>query len=66
MGKPRAVNKETALERRRPLLELGTARRLTLRCSESCGESKDRGHTRGETDASIFSLALAKTKGNLA
>ena len=37
-----------------------------LKRSESCGESKDRDHTSGETDASIFSLALEKTKGNLA
>ena len=37
-----------------------------LKRSESCGESKDRDHTSGETDASIFSLALEKTKGNAA
>ena len=66
-GAPRPT-RPLALERRRLLLKLGTARRPTrlLKRSESRGESKDRDHTSGETDATTFSLALEKTKGNVA
>ena len=42
-----------------------TSARLLVR-SESCGECKDRDHTSGETDASFFSFALERTKGNVA
>ena len=57
-----------ALERRRPLLELGTARRLTGSSSDqSLVEKAKTEITRVEKqDASIFSLALEKTKGNVA
>ena len=59
-GAPR-LSRPLALERRRLLLELGTARRLT-----GASGCKDRDHTSGETDATLFSLALEKTKGNVA
>ena len=52
-----------ALERRRLLLELGTARRLT----GSSGDQTLVENAKTEiTDATLFSVALDKTKGNVA
>ena len=60
-GAPRPA-RPLSLERRRLLLELGTARRLTGSSSYQSLVEK----TKTEGNASIFSLALEKTKGNAA
>ena len=64
-GAPRPT-RPLALERRRLLLELGTARRLTGSSGDqSLVERAKTEITSGETDATLFSLALEKTKGNV-